>query len=211
MSALQKDQKLNQRNKMAEEVKEKIEKVEEKKTEEKTKEIAETPKEKTSEKKEVENKKQNSEKNTKVEAKKDSKKQDSKFVKDEAFVNSKSVPVSTKKAIAICKFIKFKSIENAMKDLEEVIAGRKSVPTRGEIPHKKGPGKIGSGSGIYPKKASVYFIKILKSLKANANVNGIENPVIVEAVANKAMRPRGQFGRVQRKRTHVTLKAKEKK
>lgn len=129
-----------------------------------------------------------------------------KVKKTEAVVNVYSLPISTKKSSAICKFIKNKPINNAISDLEEVSKVKKSVPMKGEIPHRRG--KIMSGR--FPIKTSIHFIKILKTLSANANVNGLENPIIVKAIANKASRPYGRFGRVQRKRTHVKIFAKEK-
>jgi len=145
------------------------------------------------------------------ETKEEKKKTKPKIKKTEAVVNSYSLPISTKQSVAICKYIKGKKIEKVINDLEKVIVLKKSVPMKGEIPHRKGPGKTASGSGRFPKNASIHFIKLLKSLSANAIVNEINNPVIVEAIANLAPRPFGRFGRVQRKRTHVKIKAIEKK
>lgn len=144
--------------------------------------------------------------------KKETKKQPPKKAvkKEEVVVNGRSLPISTKYSMAICKFIKGKKISQAIEDLEQVIAKKKAVPMKGEIPHRKGPGKIGSGSGRFPKKASENFINLLRSLLANANNHDVENPVIVEAVANIAQRPYASGGR-RKKRTHVTLKAREKK
>ncbi|MFA4953408.1 MAG: uL22 family ribosomal protein [Candidatus Pacearchaeota archaeon] len=128
--------------------------------------------------------------------------------KEEAVVNAKSLPISTLFSIALCKFIKGKKIEKALVDLEEVLAKKKAVPIKGEYAHKKGKRMT---SGKYPKNATEYFIKLIKSLQANSNYNGIENPIIVEAIANKASEPYGRFGKVRRKRTHVRLEAREKK
>lgn len=128
--------------------------------------------------------------------------------KDEAVVNARSLPISTKYAIGICKFIKGKTTEQALKDLEQVTRQKKAVPLRGELPHRKG--KIMSGR--YPLKASQHFIKLVKSLAANAAMNNmeVENAIITEASANLAHRPYHRFGRAKFKRTHVTLKLKEK-
>ena len=84
---------------------------------------------------------------------------------------------------------------------------KKAVPMKGEIPHRKGK----MMSGRYPKKASENFIKLLKSLEANARNHDVDEPVIVEAIANKAQRPYSRFGRWQKKRTHVMIKARERK
>ena len=128
--------------------------------------------------------------------------------KTEAVVNAHNLPISTKYSAAICKFIKNKKIEHAIADLEQVLVLKKAVPMKGEIPHRKGKGMM---SGRFPKKATENFIKLLKSLLANANHNSLENPILVEAIANIGARPYGKFGRVRKKRTHVKIKVKEKK
>jgi len=127
--------------------------------------------------------------------------------RDYAIINAKSVPISAKYSIAICKFIKGKTIEKAISDLEPVLILKKAIPMRGEIPHRKG--KIMSGR--FPQKAVGHFIKLLKNLEANASVNELHEPVIVEAISNLAQRPYGRFGRTKKKRTHVTIKCVEKK
>ena len=135
------------------------------------------------------------------------KKQPSKKVKkEEVSVNAKSVPVSTKYAIAICKFVKKKRIGDAIRDLEQVAVLKKAVPMKGEIPHRKGA----IMSGRFPQRAAKEFIVLLKSLAGNATNHDIDEPVITEAIANKAQRPFGRFGRWQRKRTHITLRARNK-
>jgi ribosomal protein L22 len=128
--------------------------------------------------------------------------------KDEAIVNGVSLPISTKDSVAICRFIKGKTIEKAIADLEEVLKFKKAIPMKGEIPHRKGKGIM---AGRYPVKPVGYFIKMLKNLGANANVNGMEEGVIAEAVPNRASRPYGRFGSIKRKRTHVRIKVIEKK
>lgn len=128
--------------------------------------------------------------------------------KDEAIVNGISLPISTKDSVAICRFIKGKTIEKAIADLEEVLKFKKAIPMKGEIPHRKGKGIM---AGRYPVKPVGYFIKMLKNLGANANVNGMEEGVIVEAVPNRASRPHGRFGSIKRKRTHVLIRVKQRK
>ena len=64
-------------------------------------------------------------------------------------------------------------------------------------------------SGRFPIKDSKEFIIILKSLKGNTLTNNMESPIIKEAISNQASRPLGKGGRVKRKRTHVTIIAKE--
>ncbi|MBI2043631.1 HAD-IA family hydrolase [Candidatus Pacearchaeota archaeon] len=124
--------------------------------------------------------------------------------KEIAMVNALSLHMSTKTAAAISKFIKGKEIQKAINELEEVARIKKPIPMKGEYPHRKG--KIMSGR--FPQKAAKNFIKLLKSLSANANFLGVENPRISEAISNIAPRPYGKFGSVRRKRTHVRLIAR---
>jgi ribosomal protein L22 len=142
------------------------------------------------------------------EDKKEIKKPVKKIKKSEVYVNAKSVPISTKYAMSICKFVKGKRIGDAIRDLEQVMLLKKSVPMKGEYSHRKGKGMSG---GAFPQRASGYFIVLLKSLAGNANNHEIDEPIIVEATANWAPAPRGRFGRVRRKRTHITLRAVEMK
>lgn len=127
--------------------------------------------------------------------------------KTEALINVENLPISTKHSIAICKFIKNKKIETAISDLEQVLRLKKPVPMKGEIPHRKGKGIM---SGKFPKKATLRFIVLLKSLAANSNYNGLENPIITKAIANIGSRPYGRFGWVRKKRSHVKIIAKER-
>ncbi|MEM3091062.1 MAG: uL22 family ribosomal protein [Candidatus Pacearchaeota archaeon] len=131
-------------------------------------------------------------------------KKEEKTKKEESIVNAYNLPISTKVAVAICRFIKGKKIQDAISDLEQVIRLKKAIPMTGEIPHRKG--KIMSGR--FPKSASKEFIRVLKNLLANANYNNIENPIIFEAIPNKGSRPYGRFGTVRRKRTHLKIIAK---
>ena len=140
--------------------------------------------------------------------KKEVKKPVKKIKKEEVYVNAKSVPISTKYSMSLCKFVKGKRIGDAIRDLEQVVLLKKSVPMKGEYSHRKGKGMSG---GAFPQRAAGHFIVLLKSLAGNANNHEINEPIIVEASANWAPAPRGRFGRVKRKRTHITLRAIEMK
>ena len=155
---------------------------------------------KTEEKKSDEGKKE--EKN-KTETKKPEVK---KTKKTKVSVNVKNLKVSTKTSIAICKFIMKKKIDEAIKNLEEVVKLRKAVPMKGEYAHRKG--KIMSGK--YPVESAKKFIILLKSLKGNANNHSLEEPVITEAVSNKGSMVYASGGRTK-KRTHIIITASEKK
>nr|AJS12790.1 50S ribosomal protein L22P [uncultured archaeon]AKQ01099.1 50S ribosomal protein L22, large subunit ribosomal protein L22 [uncultured archaeon Rifle_16ft_4_minimus_1461] len=127
--------------------------------------------------------------------------------KTEAIVRGMNLPISSKQSFAICKFIKNKEINRAINELEEILAHKRALPMKGEIPHRRGKGMM---SGRYPQNSVKEFIKLLKSLNANATANEMSNPFICEAQGNFASRPFGRFGRVRKKRSHVTILAKEK-
>ncbi|MDO8528694.1 MAG: uL22 family ribosomal protein [Nanoarchaeota archaeon] len=172
------------------------------KLEEKTEETKTTEKEEKVEEKKTETAEKTKEK------KKEEVKKVVKVKKTEAVVNAKSLPISTLDAMYISKFIKKKTIEKAIENLEMVLKFKKAIPMRGEIPHRKGKRMM---SGRYPLKAVESFIILLKSLQSNANANGMDEPIVVEAIANKAYQPFGRFGAIRRKRTHITIKVMEKK
>jgi ribosomal protein L22 len=158
----------------------------------------------------VETKKEDK-KETKIEEKKETKVEKKiikKVKREESTVNGISLPISTKDSVAICKFIRGKQIDKAIADLEQVEKFKRAIPMKGEIPHRKGKGMM---SGRYMTKPVGFFIKMLKNLKANANMNEMEEPIITEAVPNRASRPYGRFGAVKRKRTHIHIKVVEKK
>lgn len=123
----------------------------------------------------------------------------------------KDLSISKKHAIAICNAIRYKNLKDAQKFLEMVILKKKAVIMRGEIPHRAVIGR----PGRYPVKAAAHFIKLLKELKANASVKGINDELMItKAIANKASRQhrstRMAYGRKKFKRTHVELEAMAK-
>jgi len=123
--------------------------------------------------------------------------------KTEAVVNGKNLPISTKKAIAICNLIRNKSIDKATSIMEQAEKMKIAVPMTGEIPHRKGK----MMSGRYPVKASKHFVLLLKSLRSNALMNELElEKYKIFCKANVAPRPYRRFGKGRFKRTHVELK-----
>jgi len=66
-------------------------------------------------------------------------------------------------------------------------------------------------SGKYPVKSSQNIIQLLKTLKANSAVNGldIEKTKIIEVIPNKASKQLHRFGSTRFKRIHIMIKAKE--
>lgn len=143
----------------------------------------------------------------KTEAKKEEKPVVKKVKKDSVKAYGRNLKSSTKVAAAICRFIRRKKVEKAIADLEDVIKMKKAVPMKGEIPHRKGS----IMSGRFPQRAAQEVLIIVKNLQNNATQHEMENPVISEAVANKAMRPFAKGGRARKKRSHVVLTAIQKK
>jgi large subunit ribosomal protein L22 len=159
------------------------------------------------EKKEVKHEHKAEGKESKSEDKKE-KKPEVKIVKtkkEEAVASGQSLHLSKKHAIYICNFIKDKSIDQSINELQQVIAMKRAIPFKGEIPHRKG-----MMSGRYPVAASKIFISLLKGLKGNVldNQMDLDKTKIYYCSANWAFRPARSGGRMA-KRSHVTLKAKE--
>lgn len=85
-----------------------------------------------------------------------------------------SLPISLKHAVNICRYIKGRSIEEAVKILGEVIELKRPIPFfryNRDMPHRKGEG---FGPGRYPVKASKYILKLLKNAINNAKQKGLE-------------------------------------
>ena len=133
--------------------------------------------------------------------------QEKKIKKENAITLGRNLHISKKHGMYICRFIKRKKIEEAMKDLELVLKYKKAIPFKGEIPHRKGKGMM---SGRYPVKAVGIFVNMLKTLKGNSIVNGldIDRTIIYSAFANWGSRPLRR-GSVKGKRTNVVLESRE--
>ena len=174
---------------------------------EKNKESSEKNKE-SSEK--HDNKKDKKTSEPKKESEKEPKKKPKKVPKKD-FAEARGVGLhfSMKVGSYICRFIKGKNVDEAIKDLEDVIKMRRAIPYKGEIPHRKGKGMM---SGRYPVKACGLFIKTLKGLKGNVIVNGMDfdKSAITLASASWATRPARQGGK-QAKRTNIYIRVEEVK
>jgi len=134
----------------------------------------------------------------------ENKKEEKKVVKEKALVRGLSLAISPKSSYAICDVIRKKDPSKAIQFLERVIIKKLAVPMNNrEVPHRKG----NLMAGRYPINAATEFIKLLKQLKANAEVSNIESPVITLAVANRASRPYRRGGK-RAKRTNVYLEVK---
>jgi len=143
----------------------------------------------------------------KDEVSKDKKEKKPEVKKDKAVANATSLRISTKASISVCKVIRGKTPESAVKRLEEVIKERRVIPMASrEVGHQKGKGIAG---GRFPKNACKDIIGVIKQLQANSIIAGIENPIITIAKADKGSAPFRRDGR-KGKRTHIHLEAMDK-
>ena len=130
-----------------------------------------------------------------------------KIKKEEAIAKGTNMSASKKHCMYICTFIKNKPIDLAIRELQDVIAMKRPIPFKGEIPHRSYPGMM---SGRYPVNASKEFIYLLKALKGNVIVNGIDLDKARISFASATWASRAsRRGGTRFKRAFVLLKAKE--
>ncbi len=123
----------------------------------------------------------------------------------------RALPISTKKSVEVCSWIKGKSLSSAMKMLDDVIAMRKAVPYarfNQELAHQRA-----TGPGGFPINVAKNVMAILKSAEANASAKGLNTSSlkIVHICAHLGSRPfrHGRKRRVKAKRTHVEVVLQE--
>ena len=127
--------------------------------------------------------------------------------KDKAYARGIDLRISPKYSIFVCRAIKGKTPENAIKRLEAVLKFKRPIPMNSlEVAHQKGRGIAGAK---FPKNVCEEMINLIKQVKANASVVGIENPVITIAQADKSQGPHKSGGR-RAKRAHVYIEVMEK-
>lgn len=101
-------------------------------------------------------------------------------------VAGKNVQLSRKVGREIAVFIRGKTVNRAISDLNQVVAGVMPIPyTRHKwsVPHRHGP----LAEGRYPWKASKEIIKLLESLKSNAENKALDadSLVVVHAACHQ--------------------------
>jgi len=127
-----------------------------------------------------------------------------------AKASARSLPVSTKHSIEICNAIRYKTTTQARKILEDAFNLKTAIPFKRfnrDMGHK-----AGMASGRYPVKAIGHFLKLIKSVEANAQVIGLNtaNLKIQKILANKAAIPTtGGRNRRATKRTNLDVEVKE--
>lgn len=113
--------------------------------------------------------------------------------------------ISPKHSIEIAGFIRNKQVNEAIAYLNDVIALKKAIPFKRfnrNVAHKRGlPDNWDAGR--YPVKASKTFIRLLESIKKNAEYLGLdaENMKIVHVSANRGRAHKGVFPRAMGRAT----------
>jgi large subunit ribosomal protein L22 len=113
--------------------------------------------------------------------------------------------MSPKHSIEIASFIRHQRVNDAIAYLNEVISLKKAIPFRRfnrNVAHKRGlPGNWDAGR--YPVKASKAYIKVLESVKKNAEYLGLdaENLEIIHATANRGRAQKAFFPRAMGRAT----------
>ena len=130
-----------------------------------------------------------------------------------AIARARNLPISRKQALEVCNFIKGRSVKQAERVLERVIALKQAVPIKRfhkDLGHKAP--HISSGS--YPIKVSTEILKLVRSAAKNAEDKGLneEKLMISNIQANKGTTQwhYGRKGRRQMKQTHVEVLVREK-
>ena len=128
-----------------------------------------------------------------------------------AKLNGKSLQISTKISVEICNAIRNKNLIQVKRILQDAADLKRAIPIKRynwNLGHKSG-----MAAGRYPVKASNVFLKLCKSLEANAENKGlnVSNLVLIHAKADKAEAKwhYTKKGRTKMKNTHIELIAEE--
>lgn len=124
-----------------------------------------------------------------------------------------SMPVSHKKAILVCNFIRHKTVAKAKSLLQDVIEQKRAVPyTRFNdgVGHRKG-----MNAGRYPIDTCKHILALLESAESNAQFKGLSTGSLVVMHACAQRGPTtwhyGRHKRREAKRAHVEIVLEEKK
>ena len=113
--------------------------------------------------------------------------------------------MSPKHSIEIATFIRHQRVNDAITYLKDVIGLKKAIPFRRfnrNVAHKRGlPGTWDAGR--YPVKASKEYIRILESVKKNAEYIGLDadNLEIIHVSANRGRAQKSFFPRAMGRAT----------
>ncbi len=131
---------------------------------------------------------------------------------NQAIANGRDLPISTKKSVDICKFIRGKSVDKARMRLQQVLDHKEAVPVKRhqqDVPHKPGP----MAGGMYPENAIKKILEIIDLAEKNAQHKGLNTKGLIihnirADLASRSMRY-GRQGRRKVKRTHIEVIVQE--
>ncbi len=130
---------------------------------------------------------------------------------------------SIKFATEIAREIKGKRLDWAEKWLNRVMEHTDYIPLRvyhKKVPHRKGDSKSFGKAGRYADKTTAVFLKLLKSVKANADVKGLDadNLMVIHTFVSTGFRrvshqTKGKIsGKMrQAKSAHIEIAVREAK
>ncbi|MCK9590902.1 MAG: 50S ribosomal protein L22 [Methanoregula sp.] len=113
--------------------------------------------------------------------------------------------MSPKHSIEIATFIRHQRVNDAIAYLNEVVGLKKAIPFRRfnrNVAHKRGlPGNWDAGR--FPVKASKAYIRVLESVKKNAEYIGLDadNLEIIHVTANRGRAQKSFFPRAMGRAT----------
>ena len=125
---------------------------------------------------------------------------------------SRGLPISLKKSVEVCNFIRGKNVNEAKEMLKKVSEKKMVVPFKRfnkDLGHKKG-----EGPGRFPVNVTNSLRKLLETAEANAQFKGLNtsNLIIMHICSHKGGKA-WHFGRKRRrqmKRTNVEVVVEEK-
>jgi len=97
-----------------------------------------------------------------------------------AFAMGRSLVISPKHSVEICRELRGMEVEKAKNYLNEVIALKKPIPFKRhnkKVGHRRGI--KGTSSGRYPVKAATQILKVLINAEANAEYTGLDSESLV--------------------------------
>jgi large subunit ribosomal protein L22 len=130
---------------------------------------------------------------------------------------AKNQRASLKYSTELVREIKGKRLDKAEAFIKRILKKEEYLPLRvynKKVGHRKGDAKSFSKSGRFPKGTLNVFLKLLESVKANADYKGLdsENLMIVHAFASQgfqrtSFQSQGKIGGKRRKRksTHIEV------
>lgn len=123
------------------------------------------------------------------------------------------LPISRKKSIEVCNFIRKKELSQAKKILERVIEQKQAIPYRRF--NKDTGHKPGIGPGRYPVKTCQEIKTLLERVEASAEQKGLDTKLLVIThISAQSGGSRMHYGRQRRrkmKRTHIEVVVEERK